>query len=145
MDKTYQIRFNTQSTGDHDKWRLLCNGEETLVSNIIIDSKTETTKDFINGVGYKWHVTCTGTLTVKDGIAYISYKRKDNSVYRHLIKTITWRILGTIDTMIISSIITGNIKIGLAIGGLEVFTKMALYFLHERAWYKWGKIGRNHR
>jgi len=69
-------------------------------------------------------------------------KRTDNTIARHLAKTMTWRIVGTIDTMALSWIITGSLKIGLAIGGTEVITKMILYFLHERAWYKWGKLGR---
>ena len=70
-------------------------------------------------------------------------KRKDNTIARHLAKTLTWRIVGTLDTMVLSSLITGSVKIGLAIGGTEVVTKMLLYFLHERAWYKWGKLGRD--
>ena len=57
-------------------------------------------------------------------------------------KTITWRIVGTIDTMILGWLITGSLKMGLAIGGTEVVTKMFLYFFHERAWYKWGRLGR---
>jgi uncharacterized membrane protein len=44
--------------------------------------------------------------------------------------------------MILGWLITGSLKIGLAIGGTEVVTKMVLYFLHERAWFKWGKLGR---
>jgi len=55
---------------------------------------------------------------------------------RHILKTISWRIIGTLDTMILSWIITGNWKVGIAIGGVEVVTKMVLYYLHERAWYK---------
>jgi uncharacterized membrane protein len=62
-------------------------------------------------------------------------------VKRHIAKTITWRIVGTLDTIILSWIVTGNLKIGLTIGGVEVITKMVLYFLHERAWYKWSKYG----
>jgi uncharacterized membrane protein len=62
-------------------------------------------------------------------------------VKRHLLKTITWRIVGTIDTMILGWIVTGNLKFGLAIGGFEVITKMLLYFLHERVWYKYIKFG----
>ena len=62
---------------------------------------------------------------------------------RHLSKTISWRLIGTLDTVILSVIITGSWSTGLAIGGVEVFTKMALYFLHERAWYKWSKYGVN--
>ena len=64
----------------------------------------------------------------------VSYKR-------HLLKTITWRIVGTIDTMILGWLVTGNIKLVLAIGGFEVLTKMLLYFLHERVWYKYIKYG----
>ena len=64
----------------------------------------------------------------------VSYKR-------HILKTISWRIIGTLDTMIISWIITGSWKWGLAIGGVEVITKMVLYFLHERAWYRFSKFG----
>jgi len=66
----------------------------------------------------------------------VSYKR-------HFLKTITWRVIGTLDTMIISWFITGSWKWGLAIGGVEIFTKMILYFLHERAWYKFSKFGVN--
>lgn len=55
---------------------------------------------------------------------------------RHVMKTITWRLIGTIDTIIIGWIISGDPFIGLKIGSIEVITKMILYFLHERIWYK---------
>ena len=66
-------------------------------------------------------------------------------VKRHLAKTLTWRLVGTIDTMILGWVVTGNIKMGLTIGGFEVITKMILYFLHERAWYKYIKFGLNEK
>jgi uncharacterized membrane protein len=62
-------------------------------------------------------------------------------VKRHIAKTITWRLIGTIDTIILSWIITGNLAVGMTIGGVEVITKMILYFLHERVWYKFSKFG----
>ncbi|WP_238765133.1 DUF2061 domain-containing protein [Maribellus maritimus] len=55
---------------------------------------------------------------------------------RSIVKTISWRTIGTIDTIIISWIIVGNVNFAVTIGGVELFTKMALYFLHERAWNK---------
>jgi len=64
---------------------------------------------------------------------------------RHIVKTITWRIIGTLDTMILSWLITGNWKWGIAIGGVELITKMVLYYLHERAWYRYSKFGINER
>ena len=64
----------------------------------------------------------------------VSYKR-------HIAKTISWRIIGTLDTIILSGIITGSLTLGLAIGGVEIITKMILYFLHERPWYRFSKFG----
>ena len=55
---------------------------------------------------------------------------------RSVVKTISWRTLGTIDTIIISWFVVGDINFAVTIGGIEVFTKMALYFFHERAWNK---------
>ena len=55
---------------------------------------------------------------------------------RHLLKTITWRIIGTLDTMIVAWVISGDPLLGLSIGGVEVFSKMILYYFHERIWYK---------
>ena len=66
----------------------------------------------------------------------VSYKR-------HILKTISWRVLGTIDTIVLSWFITGSWKLGLSIGGVEIITKMVLYFLHERAWYKFSNYGVN--
>ena len=59
-----------------------------------------------------------------------------DSKKRHLTKTITWRLLGTVDTIVLSWIISGNPFTGLKIGFAEVATKMILYYLHERAWYR---------
>ncbi|MEM1003088.1 MAG: DUF2061 domain-containing protein [Bacteroidota bacterium] len=61
---------------------------------------------------------------------------KDNSPKRHLAKTITWRIIGTLDTILLSWIISGNPFVGLKVGFAEVATKMLLYYLHERVWFK---------
>ena len=61
---------------------------------------------------------------------------KDQSHKRHLAKAITWRIVGTIDTILISWFVTGNPFTGLKIGFSEVVTKMVLYYLHERLWFR---------
>jgi len=60
---------------------------------------------------------------------------------RHIAKTITWRVVGTLDTMLLGWLVTGELKYGLAIGGLELITKMVLYFFHERVWYKLSNFG----
>lgn len=63
-------------------------------------------------------------------------KNGDDSKKRHLAKTGSWRIVGTVDTMLLAWIITGNPITGLQIGLAEVITKMILYYVHERTWYK---------
>lgn len=60
----------------------------------------------------------------------------DVSYKRHLAKTFTWRIIGTIDTIILSWLITGDAFIGLQIGLIETITKLVLYFFHERIWFR---------
>lgn len=72
------------------------------------------------------------------------FRPKDASVKRHLLKTISWRIVGTVDTVIIGWMISGEPMIGIKVGGVEVVTKMILYFVHERVWYKIN-IGLPHR
>ena len=69
---------------------------------------------------------------------------KDPSVKRHVAKTITWRIVGTLDTMMVGWLITGNPITGLKIGGIELITKMILYYFHERIWFKMN-LGLPHR
>ncbi|TYP99472.1 putative membrane protein [Tenacibaculum adriaticum] len=60
---------------------------------------------------------------------------------RSIAKSISWRVVGTIDTVLISWIITGEIITAFSIGAIELVTKMVLYFFHERMWnnIKWGK------
>ena len=53
---------------------------------------------------------------------------------KSLLKAVSWRIIGTADTFIISYFITGSAKLGAGIAATEVVTKMVLYYLHERAW-----------
>ena len=61
---------------------------------------------------------------------------------KSLIKAVSWRAVGTIDTIMISWILTGKIAIAVSIGSVEVFSKIFLYYLHERIWniIRWGRI-----
>lgn len=53
-----------------------------------------------------------------------------------LLKTIIWRTVATIITVLTGWAVTGNYKFGLAIGGIEVVIKMVSYFIFERLWDK---------
>ncbi len=71
----------------------------------------------------KWDVT------VEDG-------RRVESVKRTGAKTALWRTIASLDTMLLAWFFTGNIGTAISIGGLEVLTKLVLYFVHERVWAK---------
>lgn len=60
---------------------------------------------------------------------------------RSAIKAITWRIIGTLDTFILSYLITKKPVTAASIAGFEVLTKTILYYFHERGWNKvqWGR------
>jgi uncharacterized membrane protein len=63
------------------------------------------------------------------------------NIKRSIVKTISWRVIGSLATVTISYIITGTLALAFSIGGIELVSKMVLYFFHERAWnnLKWGK------
>lgn len=65
-----------------------------------------------------------------------------NSHIRSLIKSISWRAVGSLDTFILSFLITGNVKHAASIASIEVLTKVVLYYLHERVWRRvsWGRL-----
>jgi uncharacterized membrane protein len=60
---------------------------------------------------------------------------------RHFAKTVSYRILSTGIGFLVMWYVTGSIKIGAAFGFAEMLLKPALYYLHERAWYRWIKFG----
>ena len=59
---------------------------------------------------------------------------------RSLAKATSWRILGSLDTFLLSWLFTSDVKAAGAIATAEVLTKMLLYYVHERAWSRigWG-------
>ena len=56
--------------------------------------------------------------------------------YRSFVKAVSWRLTGSVDTMIISYFITHRWKWALSIMSVEFFTKIALFYGHERVWEK---------
>jgi len=56
--------------------------------------------------------------------------------YRSIAKAASWRLTGTIDTFVVSFLITNKVTLALSISGVEVITKLGLYYFHERIWNK---------
>ncbi len=84
-------------------------------------------------------------------IAQMLIKDKNKTTYkadsanekpiRSVAKALSWRVIGTLDTLVVSYVLTGKISIAASIASVDFLTKMVLYFFHERLWnaIKWGK------
>lgn len=59
---------------------------------------------------------------------------RTESHLRSVLKGVTWRIVATSTTMIITYWYTGKIDTALMVGGTEFLLKIGIYYLHERAW-----------
>ena len=67
-----------------------------------------------------------------------------DSIKRSIAKSVTWRITATLTTILIAYFIIGDVSTAMAIGGIEFFIKMPVYYFHERVWYKLN-FGRNEK
>jgi adenylylsulfate kinase len=94
------------------------------------------TGDFKEGLNLSGITTITKLIWyyLHERLWFKSFVAESNK--RHLFKTISWRVIGTIDTVFFGWIVTGNPLTGLKIGGYESITKMILYFGHEKLWYR---------
>lgn len=141
VSKTYQIRFNTHSKDESDRWRLIENGNETIVGHIIVDGHTHTTKDWMEDINdWKWHISCVGYCEIKNNVAYIRTVKEESVFLRHILKTISYRFLGTITTISVAYSLGASIELSSLLGIGELVLKPVVYFLHERIWYKYLSI-----
>jgi uncharacterized membrane protein len=65
----------------------------------------------------------------------------NESKRRSILKAVSWRIFASIDTFLIAWLISGSVSTSSWIAGIEAFTKVFLYYFHERLWNKvsWAK------
>jgi uncharacterized membrane protein len=66
---------------------------------------------------------------------------------RSLLKAVSWRLLGSIDTFVLGLVFTSDVRMAGSIAGTEVITKILLYYVHERAWAmsSWGHVSDEER
>jgi uncharacterized membrane protein len=69
-------------------------------------------------------------------------RQSPNARLRSLAKAVSWRLVGSLDTFILTLLVTGKLKYAVSIAGAEAVTKIILYYLHERAWRQvpWGRL-----
>src|SRR5579864_2147034 len=82
-----------------------------------------------------------GLTEAEQGAFRVTFFRGAETHSRSVLKAISWRTLGTLDTFAISWFMTGRVEIAGSIAGLEIITKIAWYYLHERLWalVTWGR------
>jgi adenylylsulfate kinase len=124
-----------------DELRDIFNADIVIWLDTIKEGRFEdTNKVFVSPTKYDFRITDWSDTWVKSVAASLTNPASDSHM-RSIAKAVSWRTLGTIDTFILSFIITGEAKLALAISGVEIITKLALFWAHERAWnrVKWGK------
>lgn len=79
---------------------------------------------------------------VHERIYFLIFSTRSYHKKLSLTKGVTWRIIGSIDTILLAWIYTGNPTTGIKIGSTEFITKVFLYYLHERIWnkFRFGRI-----
>jgi len=130
------IRYNTKSDGERQCWRVVCDGVEYLTDKVEVNGKLETTKDWMGEQwGFRHHVTVKDAV-VDYGIDFTLINTQEKLLLRHILKTITYRILGTSVTFGLGFILTGNVNVAVSLGFSDLVLKPLVYFIHERLWGK---------
>lgn len=129
MKHKSELKISKRHLAKSLSWRIVGTLDTMLFAWLI-------TRDFNEGVNISLITTATKLIWYYLHERFWFHSSVRDSNKRHLIKTFSWRIIGTTDTVIFGWIITGNPMSGLKIGGFEVLTKMILYFFHEKLWYR---------
>jgi adenylylsulfate kinase len=119
-----------------DEYRKVFSADVTIFMDTITQGRFEDTNKVFTPPRFPTYVITDWKQTDEMIDSIINSYVKTDSHARSLLKAISWRTLGTIDTFVLSWIITGRVDLAAAIGGFEIITKTALFYLHERAWTK---------
>lgn len=102
----------------------------------------DTNKAFVKPDSFDFRVTEQDCKKwAKSIVSDICPTKANEGSVRSLAKAISWRMTGTLDTFIVSWFITGTLALATGIALTEIFTKVGLFWLHERVWNKiqWGR------
>jgi sulfate adenylyltransferase large subunit len=110
-------------------------------SFILIDPETCDTV----ALGTVEAVKPSGSMAARSNLAgqsnLVEFVRSAESRARSAVKAVTWRATGSLDTFMLTALITRNLHIAGGVALAEVVTKTVLYYVHERAWtlVPWGR------
>lgn len=132
---------------------------KALTWRVIASLDTTVIAYFVTGGDMKQAISIGGFEVITKMVIYFFHERGWNNIKwgkkiedlpgvktadtkrRSVVKATTWRILGSLDTFILSTFFTKNVKHATGITLIELVTKPILYFFHERFWNSvfWGK------
>jgi hypothetical protein len=132
--KVVSVRYNTNSDDETNCWRVICDGVEYQTNKVVMNGKVDTTKDWMgNDVGFKHHITISNAH-VDYGVDYTLIQSCNKRLFKDILKTITYRILGTSVTFGIGYITTSSVGVAVTLGFSDLLLKPLVYFIHERLW-----------
>ena len=123
------MKFSKRHLAKSFSWRLIGTVDTFVFAWLITDDLNE-------------GLSISGITTFTKLVWYYLHERwwfkssVNDSNKRHIIKTFSWRGIGTLDTILFGWLFTGDPFTGLKIGGIETASKILLYFAHEKLWYK---------
>ena len=123
------MKFSKRHLAKSFSWRLIGTVDTFVFAWLITDDLNE-------------GLSISGITTFTKLVWYYLHERwwfkssVTDSNKRHIIKTFSWRGIGTLDTILFGWLFTGDPFTGLKIGGIETASKILLYFAHEKLWYK---------
>ncbi len=129
------MKINQRHISKTISWRLIASADTMIISTIILG-------------GYNLAITLGIIETFTKLFLYFLHEKfwfilpKIEAKYRHLIKTFSWRLIGTLDTFLIASIISNDYRTGFVLISFESISKIILYYFHEKIWYN-SKFGLN--
>ena len=156
MENTSQIGKPTVERKRHIAkaitWRIIGTIDTWLISYILVYYIGDTPEKATEAASY-----IAGLELITKTILYYFHERTWCRLsfgftprVRHIIKTISWRLVGAIDTILLVFVVyfflfgktEGAAEIAVSMFSIEIVTKMVLYYLHERVWYtsNWGVL-----
>jgi len=139
----FHLRFNHAAENENQRWKIIYDGEEVWVKNIVIDGYAYTTQDWMPlENSYKWHISIFGHGKIIDDVAYIksSEHALQNEKFRHTLKSLSSIGMETFATLLVSYVSNKNVETALSLSSGYLSLRCLLYYLHERVWYKFVKL-----
>mgnify|MGYP006395389399 CR=1 FL=1 len=134
---TYRKESHIRSLLKGISWRVLATTDTVLVVLLVTCLSGVCSIEDALAIGTAEFLIKFAVYYVHERIWQSARSKKGMSTRQTLYKTISWRIIATTMTFLISGVVLDKFdEVALYIALTELFTKFVLYYLHERLWLK---------